>query len=128
RRLAQGRQGGVAVALLELGADAKRTERLDLIRRRAVEDAVGPPKDIVLADVAQQLPEHMRRLLRVAHDRPPRRSQLGVDVLVRTDTLLVHRRDEAVDSAMRRGRRERPLAPGPLEARVVDDDANVRTL
>src|SRR5205823_809372 len=70
-RFSQRRQRRVAVALLELCADLEGAEGLDLVLRRAVEDAVRAPEDIVFADVAEQLAKHVRGLLGVAHHRPP---------------------------------------------------------
>lgn len=88
-----------------------------------------PPEDILFADVAEQFAKHVRGLLGIAHDRPPGRAQLGVEVAVRTHPVFVHRGDQPVDAPLRRGRRERSFArPGSLEARVIDDEVHVREL
>src|SRR5512134_1477920 len=71
-RLALLRELWVAVALLELLRDPERPERLDLRLGRPVEEAVGPPQDVVFADVLQQLAEHVVGLRRRPHQVPPR--------------------------------------------------------
>ena len=125
-RLALAGQLRVAEALLELARDLERAEGLDLVLGSAVEDAVGAPQHVVLADVAEQLAEHVGGLRRVAHDRPPGRAELGVDVLVRPHPMSLHRRDQAIDPLFRRRSRVRALRrPGGLEPRVVDDEIDV---
>src|SRR5882672_5691017 len=57
------RERGVAEALLELGRDLERPQRLDLSLGRAVPDRVGAPDDVVLADEPEQLAEHVRGLV-----------------------------------------------------------------
>jgi hypothetical protein len=50
---------GIAVLLLVLGADLEQAQRLDLVLRGAVEDRVGAPEHVVLADVDEQLAEQV---------------------------------------------------------------------
>ena len=75
----------VAELLLELLADLEGAERLDLVLRRSVEHGVGAPEHVVLADVARAACRARARPPRVGEQRPPRRAELGVDVLVRPD-------------------------------------------
>ena len=62
-RLMSSVSAGYPNVCLELGADLERSERLDLVLRGAVEQRVGAPQHVVLADVGEQLPEHVRGLV-----------------------------------------------------------------
>ena len=67
----------------------------------------------------------MRGLVRIPHHVPPRRADLGVDVLVRPDPRALHRPDEAVHAPVAGRRGVRPLGDLGLEPRVVDDEVHV---
>ena len=118
----------IPVPILELVGDVERAERLDLILRRAVEQAVGPPEHVVLTHVLKELSQHVRRLRRVPHDVPPGRAELRVHVLVGADARPSHRGDQAVD-ADAPGWAVVGAFGGPrLVRRVVDDEVRVRVL
>ena len=121
-------QRGIAVPVLELRGDVQRAERLDLVLGRAVEDRVRAPQHVVLADVLQELPEHVRRLGRRSHEVPEGGTELRVDILVRTHARLAKRRDQPVDADRLRPLGVRPLGRPRLEPRVVDDELRVRVL
>jgi len=84
--------------------------------------------DPVLTDVLEELAEDVGGRRRVAHDEPPGAPELRVDVLVRTDLVVLQRPDEAVDAV--RIRVVRVVGAGTLavglEAGVVDDEGDVR--
>jgi hypothetical protein len=82
---------GIAVSILELLADMEGTHRLDLVLRRPVEQAVGAPHDVVLSHVPEQLADDVRGRRGGAHQVPPRRAELRVQVLVRADARALHR-------------------------------------
>src|SRR5205823_4444089 len=122
------RQRRIPVAVLELLGDVERPEGLDLVLRRAVEDAVGSPYHVVLADVLQQLSQDVRGGDRRAHHVPPRRTELGVDVLVRADARPPERGDQTVHPDVGGGRGVRALGQAGLEAGVVHDEVDLRVL
>src|SRR6266851_4326445 len=119
------RQRRIAVALAQAIVDGEAAEGLELVLRRAVPDRIGAPEHTVLADMAQQLAQRMRRRGRVAHEEAPRAAELGIDIAVGRDAVVDQRLDQAADAALGMRRVERTLAPADLEARMVDDEADV---
>src|SRR5215471_2715453 len=70
----------VAVLVGELRGDLEAAEGLDLILGRAVPDRIRTPEHVVLPHVLDELAERMGRRIRIAHEEPPGRPQLGIDV------------------------------------------------
>ena len=100
-------------------------EGLDLVLRGTIPDRVGAPEHIVLADVLQELAQEVRGGGRIAHDKTPGRAELGVDVGVAADAIVLDRLDQGVDAA--RGMRGiiGTLSGARLVARVVNDEVHV---
>src|SRR5690554_2276360 len=74
------RELGVAELLPHLPGDLERPEGVDLTLWRPVEDGVGAPEDVVLAEGEEELAEDVRRLVGSAQQVPPGRAQVGVHV------------------------------------------------
>src|ERR671931_1324840 len=116
----------VAVFVAQLSADLESAEGLDLVLRRAVPDRVGAPEHVVLAAVLDELAKRVRRVFGVAHEEAPGAAELRVDVGVRRDAVLDERAHQRVDAvALRRGIVGLLLHAGD-EARVVDQELDVR--
>src|SRR6202035_375224 len=80
-RLDLWRQLWIAVAFDQLVWDLELPEGVDLPLRIAPETRVGPPHDVIRAEVAEQRPQHVRALHRPAgHRRRERRADFRVQV------------------------------------------------
>src|SRR5712692_7769628 len=106
------RQRRIAVALAQAIVDGEAAEGLELVLRRAVPDRIGAPEHTVLADMAQQLAQRMRRRGRVAHEEAPRAAELGIDIAVGREALV------DADGADAEG--PRLLDEGEADPRVVE--------
>src|SRR5262245_48887014 len=115
----------VAVRLSQHRVNLEAAEGLDLVLRVTIPDRVGAPEHIVLADVLQEFAQEVRGGGRIAHDKTPGRTELGVDVGVAADAVVLDRLDQGVDAA--RGVRGiiGSLSGTRLVARMVDDEVHV---
>src|SRR5579863_4817098 len=96
-----GRELLVAELLAHPVRDLDRPEGVDQRLRRAVPDAVAAPDDVVLAEMLDQLADHMGGLDRPADDGEPGRAELGEDIVPGANTGLEAGVDQTVDPLAR---------------------------
>src|SRR5690606_1375296 len=124
-RFCLGRDRRIAIAVLEFRGDLEAAERLDLILRTAVPDAVGAPADSLLSEMLQQLAHEVSGLVGLRHVVAPDAAELGVEItFVRPEAVLVVRADQAVDALVVL-RVVGTLDDARFEAGVIADESDV---
>src|SRR5207248_3250671 len=88
-------EGGIAVAVLELGGDREGAKSLDLRLRGAVPDGVGTPQDAPVADACEQLAKGVGGGRRVAQHLTPDGGDVDPDVAVGRHAVDVECTQEA---------------------------------